>query len=223
MSQNLWNQIDSFYARLLQESPALQQAAAYNQSEHMPEIAVPPNFAQFLHILIKLMNAERILEIGTLGAYSTIAMAEALPDTDNAHIITLERNDKCADVARHNIEAAGLTDKITLLHGEAEDSLQTLIDEKAEPFDLIFIDADKARNVHYLSAALKLTRKGSLILADNTVREGAILDTNTDDLQIQGIQAFAQKLAETENIRATTIQTVGTKGHDGFTMIFVEK
>jgi predicted O-methyltransferase YrrM len=169
--------------------------------------------------LARLVDARRVLEIGTLGGYSTIWLARALPK--GGHVITLEVNPKHAEVARANVARAGLASAVEIRLGAALESLPKLLTEKLGPFDLMFIDADKANIPQYFTWSLKLSRPGSLIIVDNVVRKGAVIDADSDDPDVQGVRRLNEVLAKEKRVTATTIQTVGSKGYDGFTIALV--
>jgi predicted O-methyltransferase YrrM len=183
----------------------------------MPAMNVTANQGKLLMILALSIGARSILEIGTLGGYSTIWLARALPA--DGHLITLEYDPKYAEVARNNIARAGVGDKVEVLVGKAIDTLPGLVDRA--PFDLIFIDADKRSNPDYLAWALRLSRKGTLIIGDNVVRDGAVLDSSSTDPSVQGIRRFNELLAAEPRVTVTAIQTVGSKGYDGFAIALV--
>ncbi|MCG8406072.1 MAG: O-methyltransferase [Phycisphaerales bacterium] len=178
-----------------------------------------PNQGKFLHLLAKIQRAASILEIGTLGGYSTIWLARALPS--NGRLVTLEAEPAHADVARENISRAGLSRIVEIRLGRALETLPKLADEGRGPFDLIFIDADKPNNPGYLEWALKLSRPGTLIIADNVIRDGAVINSDSDDPRVQGVRHFIEMLAAEPRIAATAIQTIGTKGYDGFAIALV--
>ncbi|TLS47264.1 O-methyltransferase [Streptomyces montanus] len=213
----LWTDVDDYFTALLAPADeALAAALRDSDAAGLPHINVAPNQGKLLHLLAQTQGARRILEIGTLGGYSTIWLARALPD--DGHLITLEYAERHADVARRNLARAGL-DKITEIRvGPALVSLPKLADDNPDPFDLVFIDADKENNVHYVEWALKLTRPGSLIVLDNVVRGGAIADTTRDDPALRGTRAALELFAAHPKLTATAIQTVGTKGYDGFAL-----
>ncbi|WP_255951635.1 O-methyltransferase [Streptomyces odontomachi] len=215
--QQLWNDVDDYFSsQLIPADDALDAALRDSDAAGLPHIAVAPNQGKLLHLLAVTQGARRILEIGTLGGYSTIWLARALPA--DGRLITLEYEPRHAEVARGNLARAGL-DKITEVRtGPALDSLAQLADEGVEPFDLVFIDADKPNNPHYLDWALRLTRPGSLIIGDNVVRSGAVADPHSDNPTVQGIQRFLELMGEHPKLDATAVQTVGAKGHDGFSL-----
>jgi predicted O-methyltransferase YrrM len=225
MSQEQWTAVDRYIADLLvPPDPALDAALQASAAAGLPPIAVPPNQGKLLHLLARVQGARTILELGTLGGYSTIWLARALPS--GGRLVTLEADPQYAEVARANIEQAGLADVVELRVGLAGDSLAQLVAEDRGPFDLIFIDADKKGNPEYFEWALKLARRGSLIITDNVVRAGVILDPAGEDpsvgnVGIKGIRRFYEMLAREPRVSATAIQTVGSKGHDGFALALV--
>jgi predicted O-methyltransferase YrrM len=225
MSQEQWTAVDSYITDLLvPPDPALDEALQTSAAAGLPPIAVPPNQGKLLQLLARVQGAHTILELGTLGGYSTIWLARALPSA--GRLVTLEADPQYAEVARANIEQAGLADVVELRVGPAADSLAQLLAEGRGPFDLIFIDADKKSNPEYFEWALKLSRRGSLIITDNVVRAGAILDPDGEDPSqgnagIRGIRRFYEMLAREPRVSATAIQTVGSKGHDGFALALV--
>ena len=195
------------------------QAVAANAAADLPAIDVAPNQGKLLHLLARVMGARKILEIGTLGGYSTIWLARALPE--GGRMITLEANPKHAEVARANIARAGLSDIVTLRLGAALDTLPQLEKEGESPFDLIFIDADKPNIPNYVKWALKLSRKGTLIIIDNVIRQGEVIEASSDDPNVQGARRLFEMFASEPRLEATALQTVGSKGHDGFAMALV--
>jgi predicted O-methyltransferase YrrM len=196
-------------------------AAALRASEEagLPPIAVAPNQGKLLALLARLRGAKTILEIGTLGGYSTIWLAQGLPA--DGRLTTLEIDPKCAEVARANIERAGLSQIVEVRLGPALESLEQLTAEGAGPFDLIFIDADKETYPQYLSWALELSAPGTLIIADNVVRDGEVIDPASADPRVRGVRRFIGSLADDPRVDATVIQTVGVKGHDGLAFAIV--
>lgn len=185
----------------------------------LPPINVAPNQGKLLHIFARIRNAERILEIGTLGGYSTIWLARALPS--NGQLISLEANPEYADLARRNIAAAGFSNVVSVVVGTAVQTLERLIEEKTEPFDLIFIDADKENNPDYLRLSLALSRSGTVIIGDNVVRKGRVGDLNNKDSDVIGARKFFKLAAEDPRLDSTAVQTVGSKGWDGFSISVV--
>ena len=222
MNQEQWTAVDDYInSKLIPDDAALEAALKESAKANLPAIAVTPCQGKLLHILARMQNARRILEIGTLGGYSTIWLARALPK--DGRLITLELSPKHAEVALANVKRAGLSKLVDLRLGKAIDTLPKLAKEKAGPFDLIFIDADKASIPDYFTWSLKLSRKGTLIVVDNVVRKGAILDAKTTDEDVQGVRRLNDMLAKESRVTATTLQTVGSKGYDGLTLVFVNK
>jgi predicted O-methyltransferase YrrM len=220
MSQELWNGVDHYLGGLLVPSdPALDAALAASAEAGLPAINVAPNQGKLLHLLAHLQGARSILEIGTLGGYSTIWLARALPP--DGRLITLEANQKHAQVAGANIARAGLAGIVDIRVGQALDSLSKLEAEGQGPFDMIFIDADKPAYPDYFVRAMRLSRRGTLIIADNVVRKGAVANPASEDPLVQGVQRFTELLAAEPRVSATAIQTVGSKGYDGFAMAVV--
>ncbi len=216
-----WEEVDRYYDDALSISdPELLHALKRSADSGLPEIAVAPNQGRMLSFLAAAMGAKRILEIGTLGGYSTIWLARALPD--DGKLVTCELEKKHAEVARQNLIDAGLTDKVTIQTGPAEESLAELVSQNAPSFDLVFIDADKERYTSYFNFALKLTRPGSLIVLDNVVRKGEVANPETTDSRVQGIRAFVEALSLESRVEATAVQTVGAKGYDGFVLARVK-
>jgi len=212
MSKKLWAAVDRYIDDVLVvPDEALDAALAASAADGLPAIAVSPSQGKLLHILAKAQGARRILEIGTLGGYSTIWLARALPA--DCRLITLEADPKHADVARANIARAGLGRIVDLRLGEALKTLPSLIGEG--PFDLTFIDADKPNNSNYFNWALKLSRRGSLIIIDNVVRDGRITDESSKDPNVVGVRDLFDLMAAEPRVSATAIQTVGSKGYDG--------
>ena len=218
MSQKDWIPVDEYYeAKLIGRDKALEAALAASDRERLPQIAVTPNQGKLLMLMAKSIGARRILEIGTLGGYSTIWLARALPA--DGRLVTLEYDEDHAKVAQANITHAGFADKVDIRIGRALDVLPKLA---GGTFDFVFIDADKVNNAKYFSWALKLTRKGGIIIVDNVVRAGAVVDPKRRNDDVDGIRALADLIAKEKRVSATAIQTVGAKGHDGFLMALVE-
>lgn len=218
MSENTWTAVDRYITDLLVPADPILEAAMKSSDEAgLPAINVTPNQGKLLLLLAQIQGARKILEIGTLGGYSTIWLARSL--VSDGQLITLEIDPQCAKVARKNFARAGLKDLIDLRVGPALELLGGL--ESDAPFDLIFIDADKQNTPEYFIWALKLSRKGTLIIADNVVRNGAVVDPTTGDPNIQGIRRFYELVASEPRVNATAIQTVGSKGYDGFAIIRV--
>jgi predicted O-methyltransferase YrrM len=228
VSQETWKAVDGYIAeKLVSPDPALDAATAASAAAGLPQIAVSPAQGKLLQILARSIGARRILEIGTLGGYSTIWLARALPP--GGRLVTLEANPDYAEVAGANIANAGLSDTVELRLGRALDTLPHLAAEAGqpgEPFDFIFIDADKQNTPEYFTWVLELVRPGGLIVTDNVIRDGAVIDSASEDPVIRGARRFHDMLAAggafDGRVSATTIQTVGVKGYDGFTVALVE-
>jgi predicted O-methyltransferase YrrM len=219
MSQDLWSAVDDYIAaHLLSPDPSLDAAVLAGEAAGLPPIAVTPNQGKLLELLARIHNAKSILELGTLGGYSTIWLARSLPE--GGRLVTLERESRYAEVALANIANAGFADTVQVRVGPALETLPKMHDEGAGPFDLIFIDADKQNYPGYLEWALKFSRMGTLIIGDNVVRGGAILDSEgvEDGGIAAGVRLFYEMLAAEPRVSATAIQTVGAKGHDGFAL-----
>lgn len=220
MPQQTWTAVDDYFNGLLVEEDApLLAAAAQSEAAGLPPHQVAPNQGKLLNLLARIQGARTILEIGTLGGYSTIWLARALPE--GGRLTTLEADERYAATAAANIARAGLDGAVDLRVGKALDTLPRLAREGAGPFDLVFIDADKPSNPEYLDWALKLTRPGSVIIGDNVVREGAVTDHGSTDPRVRGVRRFTELIAEHPRLTATTLQTVGSKGYDGFTLALV--
>lgn len=220
MSQEQWTAVDNYINDLLvKPDAALNAALEASVAAGLPAINVTSNQGKLLHLMARAIGARNILEIGTLGGYSTIWLARALPK--GGRLITLELDPKNAEVARANIAHAGLSNVVELRLGRALDSLQQLSAENRGPFDLIFIDADKQGYPDYFPWALKLSRRGSLIIADNIVRKGAVADASSTDPLVRGVRRFNELVAAEPRVSATAIQTVGSKGYDGFAIALV--
>ena len=220
MNQKLFESVDKYINDLLvDEDDALLATENSIKEANIPQISISPNQGKFLHILAKLCNAKKILEIGTLAGYSTIWLARALPQ--NGRMITLEFDPRHAAVAQRNITRAGLDAMVDIRIGRALDVLPQSEKEGMGPFDLIFIDADKSPYAEYFQWALRLSRTGTLIIADNVIREGKVLDPNSTDEMVKGVQRFNNVLAKSTAVTATIIQTVGTKEHDGMAIAVV--
>jgi len=218
--QAVWTKVDRYFGDLLVRADgALDAVVKANKQAGLPQIDVTSLQGKFLEFLVRVSGAKRVLEIGTLGGYSTIWLARALPE--GGRVVTLELDPHHARVARGNLQNAGVLDRVEVRVGPALKSLSTLVTENAEPFDLIFIDADKRGYPQYLQWSLKLSRPGTVIVADNVVREGRVLDSNSDDADVQGVQRFTELLATEPRLSATVLQTVGAKGYDGFALAVV--
>jgi predicted O-methyltransferase YrrM len=215
-----WTEVDSYLTEtLIPTDPILEATMAANAAAGLPSIDVSPTQGKWLHLLAKIKGVTRILEIGTLGGYSTIWLARALPS--DGKLITLEFEPKHAAVAQQNIARAGLSHLVEIRIGAAAESLAQLHEEGAEPFDLIFIDADKPNNPTYLEWALKFSRVGTLIVVDNVIRDGKIADPNDPDPSFTGTRTMFEMLSTNLRVSATALQTVGSKGYDGFAIALV--
>ena len=219
MSQEQWTAVDSYFTdRLLPADPVLDAALKDAADAGLPNIQVAPNQGKLLAIIVQLMGTRTLLEIGTLGGYSTIWLARALQP--GGKLISLEIDPKHADVARKNLERAGLANVAEVRLGSAHDSLPKLAAE-GHSFDVVFIDADKPSTPEYLDWALKMTHKGSLIIIDNVVRQGGVADTASTDANVQGIQRAMDDIAHNPKLMATALQSVGSKGYDGLALALV--
>ena len=213
--ESTWHAVDEYFEqKLALNDPALGAALADSQAEGLPAINVTPAAGKLLALLAQSINARRILEVGTLGGYSTIWMARALPA--DGELVTLEISRHHAAVAQRNLDRARLADRVRIVVAPATDSLRQMISERVESFDLVFIDADKERNLEYFEAALALTHPGSLIIVDNVVRKGAVVEADSSDTMVQGVRRLVDRLVDERRVSATVIQTVGGKGYDGF-------
>ncbi|MDN3352714.1 O-methyltransferase [Actinomadura sp. DC4] len=220
MSAELWTAVDDYFDRALVPSdPALDAALEASAEAGLPRIGVAPNQGKMLQLLARLQGARRILEVGTLGGYSTIWLARALPP--GGRLITLEVDPKHAEVARANVARAGLADVVDLRLGPALETLPKLATEGGGPFDMIFIDADKPNNREYFGWAIELARPGTLIVVDNVVRYGQVVDPDDTDPDTQGVHRLNELIASEPRVSAMAMQTVGRKGHDGFVMALV--
>ena len=222
MNQDLWTAVDQYINdQLVPSDPVLDAALDACTAAELPAISVTPSLGKLLQLLARLVGAKNILEIGTLGGYSTIWLARALPA--GGRVITLEADAKHAKVACKNIARAGLADVVELREGKALDTLPELAAEGLEAFDLIFIDADKSNNPHYFDWALRLSHKGTLIIVDNVVRDGAVIEADSTDPNIQGVRRLFEILAAEPRVVSTALQTVGSKGYDGFVIALVKE
>ena len=220
MSQETWDAVDRYFVDLfVPPDPALEEALRASNEAGLPAINVAPNQGKLLNLLARIQGARKILEVGTLGGYSTIWLARALPP--DGKLITLEADPKHADVARANIERAGLSWIVNVRLGRALDTLPQIEAEGHGPFDLVFVDADKPSNPDYFAWALKLTRPGSVLIFDNVVRRAAVIDGDLSDPGVQGTRRLNELLASDPRVDATAIQTVGIKGYDGFAIALV--
>ena len=216
--QQQWSAVDSYLIdALIPHDPLLSQVLANNQRAGLPAFDVAANQGQFLALLVRMVRAQRVLEIGTLGGYSTIWMARELPE--DGELLTLEADPHHAAVARENLRLAGVYKQVTLREGPALQTLESLGDRP--PFDLIFIDADKPSNPDYLRWALRYSRAGTLIIGDNVVRDGEVANPHSEDDRVQGVRRFIEMMADDPRLTVTALQTVGSKGWDGFTLAWV--
>ncbi|MFE2886019.1 O-methyltransferase [Streptomyces sp. NPDC059272] len=213
----LWDDVDDYFiGQLAPEDEVLTAALRDSEAAGLPEIAVSAAEGKLLHLLAQIQGATRVLEIGTLGGYSTIWLARALPA--DGRVVTLEYSAQHAEVATRNIARAGLDKIVEVRVGPALESLPVLVDEHQDPFDLVFIDADKSNNPHYVEWALKLTRPGSLIIVDNVVRGGRVADPDNASPDVQGTRTAIELIGSHARLSGTAIQTVGRKGYDGFAL-----
>ncbi len=221
MDKQLFGQVDRYISDLLlPHDPILEDTIKSIELVGLPAISVSANQGRLLQILVLLCRANRILELGTLGGFSTICMARALPE--EGKLISLELDPLCAEVAQKNINKAGQGNKVEIRIGKALDLLPQILDAKEGPFDLIFIDADKPPYAEYFEYAVKLSRPGTLIICDNVIREGKVLDPDCPDELVQGVQRFNQALAKDQRVAATIFQTIGAKEHDGIALAVVK-
>lgn len=221
MDQETFSAVDQFITEtIVEEDEALRGAVAAAEAAGLPAIQVSPPQGKLLQLLVRLVGARRILEFGTLGGYSAILMARALPE--DGQLISLEANPDYAEVAWRSIEAAGAGEKVEIRVGPALETLPALEEDGAGPFDLVFIDADKVNTPNYFAWALDRTRPGGLIVADNVVRDGTLADRDDADQATQAQRRLHEMLRDEPRVDATTIQTVGVKGYDGFLLALVE-
>jgi predicted O-methyltransferase YrrM len=218
--ESLWNQVDEYFGgHLTPQDHALEEALATSAAAGLPAIAVTATQGKLLELLARITGARRILELGTLGGYSSIWMGRALPP--DGDLVTVEIDPAHAAVARRNIDRAGLSDRVRVVLGPASDILATLATDGSEPFDLIFIDADKPRIDAYFEASLKLSRLGTVIIVDNVVRKGDVIDAASDDASVRGVRRLVDLLSRESRVSSTAVQTVGSKGYDGFILALV--
>jgi predicted O-methyltransferase YrrM len=219
MNQEQWSEVDAYFSeRLIPADPILERTLIACDVAGLPQQAVTATQGKFLQLIAQIQRASRILEFGTLGGYSTIWLARAVPK--GGSVTTLEANAQHAAIAKSNIEEAGFSDVVDIRVGKAIDTLPLLQNEA--PFDLIFIDADKQSNPTYLEWALKLSRPGTVIIGDNIVRNGAVIDPTSVDANVIGVRKFFDLMSENPRLSATAIQTVGSKGYDGFSLAVVQ-
>lgn len=220
MTQPIWTAVDDYLDQhYLEEDPVLDDLLRASDAAGLPEINVAPNQDKMLMMFAMMVGAKRILEIGTLGGYSTVWLARALPA--DGKLITLEYEPTHAEVARANIARAGYADQVTVRQGLAVNSLAQLQQEGQAPFDLVFIDADKPNNTNYVRGAIALSRPGTLIIVDNVVRNGEVIQAGSDDESVQGVRAMNEFIANEPRLTAAAVQTVGSKGYDGFALLLV--
>jgi len=222
VNQETWSSVDAYLSRtLVSEDQALRDALRDSEAAGLPSINVAPNQGKLLHLLARMQRASRILEIGTLGGYSAIWLARALPP--GGRLVSLEADPKHAAVAAKNIERAGLESVVDIRVGQAEETLRAMIDASEEPFDFVFIDADKTGYPAYLELSLELSRPGTAIVGDNVVRRGNVADPHATDARVRGVQRFLELIAQHPRLSATAVQTVGSKGYDGLSLAIVER
>ena len=218
--QETWAAVDRYFGELLApEDEALAASMEANREAGLPSIDVPALLGQFLALMVRISGSRSVLEIGTLGGYSTIWLARALPA--GGRVITLEIDPGRAQIARRNLDRAGVLDRVEIIIGPAIDSLAELAKGDAEPFDLIFIDADKKSLPEYLDVSLQLSHPGTIIIVDNVVRDGKVLDPASTDADIQGVRRMTEMMAANPRLSATAIPTVGARGYDGFAIAVV--
>jgi len=221
MSEPVWTAVDDYVASVcLPPDPALDAALESSRAAGLPAISVSAPQGKLLHLLARMIGARKILEIGTLGGYSAIWLARALPE--GGRLVTLEYEQKHAEVARQNISRAGLSDRVDIRVGRAIETLPTLDAEGAGPFDLVFIDADKTGYADYWPWALRLARPGAVIIADNVVRDGKVADANSSDQNVQGVRRYLARVGAEPRVTSTVLQTVGAKGYDGLSIAIVQ-
>lgn len=217
-SEQAWREVDAYFGdAFVAEDGALVAARESGLRTTMARAEVAPNQGKLLGLLCQIAGASRVLEFGTLAGYSTVWLARAVGAF--GHVTTLELAEANAVVARENLERAGVADRVDVLVGPAAESAQRLVEKNVEPYDFVFIDADKPSNPAYLRASLELTRPGAVIVLDNVVRDGAVTDPASPDERVQGVRAAVTNIAQDPRLDATTLQTVGIKGWDGFTLI----
>ena len=220
MSAEQWTAVDRYLTDLMvPPDAALDEALRASGAAGMPAIAVSPNQGKLLHLMARMQGARTVLEVGTLGGYSTIWLARALPP--GGRVVSLEFSPKHAEVARANLKRAGLGDVVQVIEGKALDTLPRLLAEGRGPFDFVFVDADKQNQADYFTWAMKLTRVGSVIVLDNVIRDGAVADASNPDPAVQGVRRANELMARSPRVSATAIQTVGSKGYDGFAVALV--
>lgn len=219
--EQLWTDVDGYFDHeLAQPDAVLDHALVTSAEAGLPPISVTPTQGKFLQLLATVQGAQRILELGTLGGYSTIWLGRALPA--DGELLSLEIDPSHAAVARHNIARAGLEDRVSVVLGPASETMAKLIDDGVEPFDLIFIDADKPRIDEYFERSLQLSRAGAVIVVDNVVRKGEVINDGSEDASVRGVRRLIQVLSSETRVSCTAMQTVGSKGYDGFILAVVK-
>lgn len=222
MSKELWTQVDAYLeAMVVGHDEVLEAALRSSEAAGLPPIQVTPLQGKFLHLLARAVHAQRVLEIGTLGGYSSIWLGRAV--APNGRVTSLELNPRHVEVAQANLARAGLSSVVEVVPGRALDSLARLAESHAGPFDLVFIDADKGAIAEYVDWAEKLARPGTVIVVDNVVREGGILDASSGDPNVLGVRRFLAKVGNDPRVSTTVVQTVSEKKHDGFALLLVER
>ena len=220
MSQEVWTAVDQYINNIaIGGDAALEAASEAAVAAQLPPISVTPAHGKLLHLMARAQSARRILEIGTLAGYSTIWLARAVPA--GGRVVTLEANPMHADIARANLTRAGVADRVDIRLGKALETLPQLAAEKQDPFDFAFIDADRTNLAEYFDWAVKLAHAGSVIIVDNVVRKGGVIDASSEDANIKGVRRFAERLSSDSRVTATMVQTVSAKGYDGFAMALV--
>ena len=218
--QDLWANVDRYFGDLLApEDDHFKAIREANRDAGLPSIDVPALLGKFLDLMVRISGARRVLEVGTLGGYSTLWLARALPP--GGRLVTLELDPRHGELARTNLERAGVLDRVEILLGKASDTLRELHEGGSEPFDLIFLDADKRSLPEYLGWSLKLSHPGTVIIADNVVRDGKVVDPTNSDPDVQGVRRLTELMAAEPRLSATAIPTVGARGYDGFSIAVV--
>ena len=221
MNQEIWTAVDSYYEDLMVRSdPRFNKIIEASNEAGLPPISITSSLGKLLELMVRFLGAHRVLEIGTLGGYSTAWLAQGLPS--GGKLITLEINPEHAAVARKNLSQFKFFNLVDIQVGDALDTLRTLDQDREGPFDLIFIDANKSQYCEYLDWSIKLSRPGTAIIADNVVRRGNIINENSEDQSVRGIRDFNLKVSNESRLRATVLQTVSRKGYDGFSLIYVD-
>ena len=222
ITEECYKQVDDYSNQLfLKEDVIPEKVLEHCKKNNIPAINVAPNQGKLLHMLVSMNGARRVLEIGTLGAYSTVWMGLALPD--NGRLVTLDFDENYIKIARESLSIAGLQDKVEIRQGVAADTLAQMVQEQQAPFDFIFIDADKENNPVYLEYALKLSRPGTVIVADNVVRQAKILDDSGKADNIRGLRRFFDDMVDNPRLTVTAFQTLGSKGWDGLAIAIVKQ